>query len=185
MLTIDQKRTLVQDLLSKHGLQIERFLKDRSGRKVLQRTTVEDLFQETAAAAVSSADSFEFLGEEKFLAWMKTIARRTIARSSAPAGLSSPFVRICSSPSSGPGVNESGICARGRTPSSMAALDEQTLRLRRGLDQLPEQYRKVLVLYKIEERTLAEVATELHRTKGATCRLIARATEALRRSLSP
>jgi DNA-directed RNA polymerase specialized sigma24 family protein len=48
---------------------------------------------------------------------------------------------------------------------------------------LPAHYRKVIMLYRIEQRPLAEVAAEMGRTKGATCRLIARAMEMLRKGM--
>jgi RNA polymerase sigma factor (sigma-70 family) len=146
--------------------------------------TVDDLFQETVARAVESADGFVFIDDNRFVAWITTIARRVIARSSPSPAFELRTVRLRHLGSSGPGIPQASLRSPARTPSSLASREEGVSALREAMDQLPEHYRKVLTLYKLEERPLADVAREMSRTKGATCRLIARATQELRRSLS-
>ena len=65
----------------------------------------------------------------------------------------------------------------------MAAGREREIALHDAIGKLPEHYRRVLTLYKLEERPLTEVAARMERSKGATCRLIARAIGQLRDTL--
>lgn len=176
-----ETETTVLGLLTKHSGRIYRFLAERSGAKVLQATTLDDLFQETVVSATRSAHTFTFVNDDQFIGWIKTIARRAIARSIVIKG--KPLVRLRNHGSSGPGVGESGLTPTGRTPSSLVSSVEQRNRLKDALDRLPEDYRKILTIYKLEERPLDEVAREMKRSKGATCQLLARATTKLREVL--
>jgi RNA polymerase sigma factor (sigma-70 family) len=174
---------LVQTLVSKYEPRIRRFIHDRSGPGILKRASIDDLFQETAAAAVSSADRFSYVDDARFIGWISTIARRVIARSSSGSARCFPTVRLRGAESSGPGVRETDLHGRGRTPSSLAASEERAVGLRAAMASLSADHRLVLTLYKLEERPLEEVARRMGRTKGATCRLIARAIGQLRHAL--
>ena len=173
----------VQRLLDRHARAIRKFIGRRSGPELLKRTTVDDLFQETVATVIQSADNFVFVDNSRFLCWVYTIARRVMARSLSSARNGPNTIRICRASSSGGGVPEAELMAHTRTPSSMAATRERKTALVRAMQLLPAHYRKVITLYKIEQRPLAEVAAEMNRTKGATCRLIARAMEMLRKGM--
>jgi RNA polymerase sigma factor (sigma-70 family) len=173
----------VEHLLSKHKNEIRRFIGQRSGSVVLQRTTVDDLYQETATAALASAETFEYVGDASFMSWVSTIARRVISHSlRGPQGRASTF-RIRGAESSGTGVSETRLYAPNRTPSSAVADSERSGLLVKVLRELPSDYRTVLQLHGIEERPLAEVAARMNRTKSATCMLIARAMAMLREKL--
>ena len=173
----------VEELLSEHKDQIRGFIGRRSGPVVLKRTTIDDLYQETATEALASAETFEYAGEASFISWVSTIARRVIARSlRGPPGRPST-VRIRGAESSGIGVSETRLYAPNRTPSSAVGDSERRDSLVKTLRELPSDYRTVLQLYRIEERPLAEVAARMNRTKSATCMLIARAMAMLREQL--
>lgn len=174
---------VLEKLINTHESHIRRFLQRRSGPRVLKRATLDDLYQETVAAALASARSFVFRDDRSFLAWISTIARRVIARSVGDPAREARTVRIRRAESSGVGTPEAELLFRGRTPSSLAAAHERHDDLGEAIGKLPEHYRRVLTLYKLEERALAEVAQDMGRTKGATCRLIARAINELREIL--
>jgi RNA polymerase sigma factor (sigma-70 family) len=176
-------RLEVQRLLDRHARAIRKFIGRRSGPELLKRTTVDDLFQETVTAAIQNAGGFVFVDHGRFLCWVYTIARRVMARSLTNATQGPHTLRIRRANSSGVGVPEAELMVPIRTPSSMAATQEHKTALGLAIRTLPEHYRKVITLYKIEQRPLAEVAVELGRSKGATCRLIARAMDMLRKRL--
>jgi len=170
----------VEQLLSEHKDQIRRFIGRRSGSEVLKRTTVDDLYQETAAAALASAGTFKYVDNAGFITWVSTIARRVISHMLRdPQGRLSDL-RIRGTFSSGTGVSESSLYAPNLTPSSAVAGDERSDSLVKAIRGLPAHYRTVLQLYKIEELPLAEVAARMNLTKGACCRLITRAMAMLR-----
>ncbi len=173
----------IERLLVAHRNEIRNFIGRRSGSVVLQRTTIDDLYQETATAALASAETFEYVNDAGFISWVSTIARRVISHSlrSPQARLST--VRIRRAKSTGIGVSETRLYAPNRTPSSAVADSEQSDSLVKGLRELPPDYRMVLQLHRIEELPLTEVAARMNRTKGATCQLIARAMAMLREKL--
>lgn len=173
----------IERLLSTHRNEIRNFIGRRSGSVVLKRTTVDDLYQETATEALASAETFEYGGEADFMCWVSTIARRVISHSlRGPRGRMST-VRIRRAESSGIGVSETRLYAPNRTPSSIVADSERSDSLVKVLRELPSDYRTVLQLHEIEERPLAEVAARMNRSKRATCMLIARAMAMLREKL--
>ncbi len=171
---------MVDQLLAKHERQIRRFLARRSGPLVLRRVTLDDLFQETAAAAIASAHTVAFENDAHFFAWVMTIARRVINGTLTRQGRTPRSVRLRRAQSSGIGIPESELVSPRRTPSSSAAGREHTTRLCEAIDKLPDHYRCVITLYKLDELALADVAQQLGKTKGATCRLVARALKQLR-----
>jgi RNA polymerase sigma factor (sigma-70 family) len=166
---------LIELLVSKHQNTIRRFISKRSGPEVLKHTTIEDIYQEAVAEALASA--------EKFVAWMGTISRRIIARSVARQRNGPAIMRIKGAQSSGAGVLEGHLPLHGHTPSSHVAQHERNNALSVAIQGLPEDYQRVLTLYKIQELPLDEVARRMGRSKGAVCRLVARAVVKLRRQL--
>lgn len=172
----------VHALVFKHERTIRALISKRSGPAVLRRTSVDDLYQDTIAEAFASAGSnrFEFQGDAPFIQWISTIARRVITRSLRDPTNGGKTIPIRRSGSTGVGVPEALLLAPDRTPSSIVAGGDNRLALSDGLRRLPTHYQRVLRLYIIEQRPLGEVAEDLKRSKGATCRLIARATQALR-----
>ena len=70
------------------------------------------------------------------------------------------------------------------TPSVVAAKREQQLRLADALEQLPEDYRQVIILRNIEDLSHEEVASRMQRTPGALRMLWLRALAALREQLT-
>lgn len=173
----------IERLLLAHKNEIRNFIGRRSGSVVLQRTTIDDIYQETVTEALKSADTFQYVNDAGFISWVSTIARRVISHllRGAPGRLST--VRIRRAESTGIGISETHLYALNRTPSSAVAGSEQSDSLAKILSELPSDYRMVLQLHRIEERPLTEVAARMNRTKGATCQLIARAMAMLREKL--
>jgi RNA polymerase sigma-70 factor (ECF subfamily) len=173
---------LVAQLIQRHGAQVRRIIERRSGPAVLERTTVDDLYQETVAAALTSAPAFQYRDDARFIGWITTIARRTISKHMDHGR---PVVgRIKRDDSTGVGVFASHLPGREGAPSSAISAEEAAMRLREAIKALPEDYRQVVILYRIEERPLSEVATTMGRSKVATCRLLARAFSKLRKTLA-
>lgn len=177
--TSGDKAAMVTALVARHESRIRAIIARRSGPQVLRWTTVDDLFQETVAAALAGSHSFVFVGDGAFLAWIGVIASRMVARSLQDRERHVLPWRIVVNEERG-GLAETEVFADvAPGPSTRFARSERTQAIRDAIDALPERYRKVLILYKLEERPLAEVAREMGCTKGATARLIARALKQL------
>lgn len=72
---------------------------------------------------------------------------------------------------------------RRSSPSVRAAANEQTLRLARVLDELPENYRQVITLRNLEDLPHEEVARRMNRSSGAVRMLWLRALAELRQRI--
>lgn len=168
-------------LITTNEPKLRALIRRRAGRSVLNRVSLDDLFNEVIAEALSAAKSFEYQGDERFLRWMETITKRVMAR--AVEGPHFILTRLRSPDSLGTGVPAEDIPGNARTPSSIVnQRDERTL-LYKAMDRLPQHYRQVLVLYAAERRPVSAIAAEIHRTEKATYGLLARATAALRECL--
>jgi len=170
--------TSVAALIHRFTPQIRNYIEHRSGG-----ASLDDLFQETVAQALASADHFEYRGDAQFLGWIYIIARR-ITTQAFRRSARLQALRLCGSGSSAAGVPAAGIPGAGGTPSSVAGRSEQCQRLASAIKSLPNQYREILILYRIEERPLVEVARILDKSKTATCHLLARALAKLSEALS-
>ena len=182
--SISNKGSVIRALIDKHEHRIRRFIGRRSGPEVLKRTTVDDIFQETVVTALSSANNFAFQDDDRFVGWISTIARRVISRLASLRKNEPNIVRIKRAESTGIGVPEFQLFSSSRTPSSVESGHERQYALGVALEKLPEHYCMVLKLYQLQGHSLSEVSAEMGRTKGATARLIARATEALRKKMT-
>jgi RNA polymerase sigma-70 factor (ECF subfamily) len=165
------------ELIGRFEPQIRSYVQNRAGGG-----PGDDLYQDTIAAALAAAQRFEYQGDAQFLSWIYTIARRQITQNRRR--MIRPALRLCRSDSSAPGVPESRIPGCVPSPSSAAARSEHCLRLRDAMNSLPDAYREILMLYKIEERPLGEVARILNKSKSATCHLLSRALAHLNEVLS-
>lgn len=170
-------------LIEKHKQIIRQFIIRRSGPAVLKKVSIDDIFQDSITAALSSAHTFSFVDDRQFLGWIYTIIRRIISRTLGR--VTEPnILRIKHHASTGIGITEDNLQSIIRTPSSVVAGHEREHKLAIALDALPEHYGKVIKLYKLENHTLDEVSCIMGRTKGATARLIGRALDALRKKLT-
>lgn len=69
--------------------------------------------------------------------------------------------------------------ARVRSVLSRILLDERSARLERALESLPDAYREIIVLRKLEERSFADIGRRLGKSEDACRMLLARAMTAL------
>jgi len=179
----NDRANMMRTLVARHEPQIRAIICGRSGARVLCWTTVDDLVQDTAAAAIAGAHAFTYRGDGPFLAWIRVLALRIVARSlndrerrmlQAPAPNAAKPSAV--EPTEVVPDDEAG-------PSTICTLAERAQTVRDAIDGLPDRYRKVLTLYRLEERPLGQVAAELGCTKGATARLMDRALKQLRTRL--
>ncbi len=176
----DSGRETILRLVAAHEPSIRRIIGQRSGPGVLRRTTLDDLFQETVTAALRGANSFVYIDDARFVAWMTTIARNVIARTGRDAARRPGERRLKSPESSGVGVVDDELVSPERTPSSVVSARECEVALGRALSRLPDHYREVITLYRIEGLSMADVAERMGRTESACCSLFLRAMKVLR-----
>jgi RNA polymerase sigma-70 factor (ECF subfamily) len=139
---------------------------------------VEDLVQETCLRAFRDIGNFTYQSPGSFLRWLSTIADHAIIdrtryrNRDRRAGQEVPF-RSASNPL-GPDPADS------KTPSRLFAQQEAVERLLGRLDALPQDYRQVLILAKIEGLSTAEISERMGKSREAVALLVYRALKRFR-----
>jgi RNA polymerase sigma-70 factor, ECF subfamily len=142
-------------------------------------TEVEDVLQETFFEAFRDIGQFRYEKPGAFLGWLSKIADHVIADAARFHGRQKrravDVVRFRSAGNpDGPEPIDSV------TPSLLLAEKENLLALIQKLDQLPEDYRRVILLAKVEGLSNPEIAEHLGRTREATALLLHRAIKRFR-----
>ncbi len=153
----------------------------RLGPELRSRLEVDDILQETLLKAFTQLIHFEYRGPGSFLHWLSLIAEHVIvdqARHEGRAKRHAGEMLRLKSPSNPDGVEPANTL----TPSRLLALDESLRRLYQKLDALPEQYREVILLSKIECLSTGEVAARLGKTREAIALMLHRALKHLRQA---
>jgi RNA polymerase sigma-70 factor, ECF subfamily len=141
---------------------------------------VDEVLQETFLAAFRQLDQFEYRAPGSLLSWLSRIADHVIvdhARfESRQKRHAAEMVRFRSeSNPMGPEPADS------RTPSRMLAEKEAVEALLARLNALPEDYRQVIVLAKVEGLSTQEIAERMDRSREAVSLLLHRAIQRFRR----
>jgi len=139
---------------------------------------VEDVLQETFLEAFRDINQFRYEKPGAFLGWLSRIADHVIADTARFHGRRkrrADLVRFRSAGNpDGPEPVDSA------TPSRLLAEKENLLALIQKLDQLPEDYRRAILLAKVEGLSNAEMAERLGRTREAAALLLHRAIKRFR-----
>jgi len=137
--------------------------------------TADDLVQETLLEAVRSAPGFR--GESALTTWVCTIARRRLARHYERERRQEVARQGLRLVAGGELADGGGDDDRGG--SEVDQRDEVV----RALGRLSPLHRQVLVLKYLDNRSVAEIATELGRSRVQVQSLLQRARSALRRQM--
>lgn len=139
---------------------------------------VEDVVQEVCLRAFRDLGRFEYRSPGSFFRWLSAIADHVIVdrvRYADRACRAGEEVRFRSE--SNPHGPEPAVTA---TPSRLFAQQQAVELLLRRLDALPEDYRRAIVMAKIEGLSTAEMAERLGKTREAVALLVFRAVKRFR-----
>lgn len=148
------------------------------------KVDLSGLVQQTLMEAHGHREEWEPLPEKRRVAWLRTAfannLRDEIRRFQSLArdvGRERPIAEA---------VEESAariddlLEGGGSSPSKRAIRRENAVRLAEALERLPEDQRNAIELHHLEQVPVAEIATELGRSKAATAMLIYRGLKKLR-----
>lgn len=158
------------------------------GRRLQGKIDADDLIQETFLKAHRDFAQFRGDSEGQLVAWLRQILATNLAmqvrRFFGTQGRDARLERdLADDLERSSQVWGAGLAAPTSTPSMKAMRREQAVLLAQALDRLPADYREVLILRHMEERTFSEVAEQMGRTLDSVKKLWARALASLRRSL--
>ena len=166
-------------LLKRHGPSARRALAGKIPKRWQSVLSEEDVLQQTYADAAAKIRHFESPHEHAFAKWLVTVALRNLGDAIKMLGTGKAGGdrwRVEDPPTALLGVITG-------TPSRVAAGAEAKSALERAVAQLPELYRRVVVMYDLEERTIQEVAEALKRSPGAVYMLRQRAHQRLHETM--
>ena len=156
-------------------------------RRLRGKVDAADLVQETFLEAHRDFAQFRGTTEATLLAWLRQVLARNLANLGRRYGTQRREVRLeralAVELDESSRVLDQGLAAPGSSPSHQAARREQAVLLADALDQLPADYREVLILRHLEGLSFPEVARRMGRSLDSVDKLWARALARLRRSL--
>jgi RNA polymerase sigma-70 factor, ECF subfamily len=155
------------------------------GRRLQGKVDAADLVQETFLAAHSHFAQFQGAGEAEFLGWLRQILASRLAKLIRRfCGTKRRDVRLerqlAVEMDQSSRLLDRSLLAASSSPSHRAARREQAVLLADALEQLPDDYREVLVLHHLQGLSLPEVARRLGRTLDSVKNVWLRALARLR-----
>jgi RNA polymerase sigma-70 factor (ECF subfamily) len=153
------------------------------GQDLRSKGGASDLVQETFMEAQRDFARFQGSSPEELRAWLRQVLLHNAgAFTRRFRGTTKRAVeREIALPAGGTSTNpRPDLAGSTPTPSGMAVAHEQALALRRALERLPEEYRRVVVLRFEEERSFEEIGRLTDRSPDAARKLWSRAMERLR-----
>jgi RNA polymerase sigma-70 factor (ECF subfamily) len=165
---------------------LKQFVRFHSGPVIRARECDTDIAQSVCREAVADRKKFVHGGSHGMKTWLFTRAWRKIqdrvrfhTADKRDIGRETPIQRGTGS-GSGPGPIP---LADSATPDRIAIEGELERRLKEAIEQLPDDYRKVVVLSRFEGLSHSEIAGQIGRTEVATRKLLHRALVTLARSV--
>ena len=157
------------------------------GQRLQGKLDASDLVQETFLEAHRDFAGFRGRTEGEFVHWLRRILVTNLANLVERYTARRRDVRlerqlVVGLDRSSQALDR-GLVARQSSPSQQAARHDQALLLANALEQLPDDYRQVLILRHLEELTFPDVARRMKRSLDSVKNLWARALAQLRRSL--
>ena len=171
-------------LLDTHRRRLAILAHYRLGPQLRSLVEIDDILQETLLKSYLQFDQFTYRTPGSFMRWITRIMDHVIADAARHHGRKKrqatqllPF-RSDSNPG-GPEPSDS------RTPSRLLAQDEGLHTLMRELDELPDDYREVILLARIESLSTREVAERMGKSREAVALLLHRAVKRFKQLHNP
>lgn len=181
---MDGDRQALAALLEILGPRVRARIAPKISGPVQTSLDADDVMQVTYLEAFLRIDAFTSGGVSGFLAWLTRLAEHNLidaVRALDAAKRGGQARRITPTNHDESMANFVEILGvTSTTPSRVNARREGVDHLRGALGRLPPDYEKVIRLYDIEQRPIADVAVALGRSEGATWMVRARAHDRLR-----
>jgi RNA polymerase sigma-70 factor (subfamily 1) len=159
-------------LLELHTPELRRVIARKLSARFQSLLSEEDVMQQTFTDAFLDIGRFKPGPGSVFFAWLTTLATRNLQDAIRMLEADKRGGRMRRVTPGGSDESYAGLMEKlggpTTTPSGRAARDEARAALDDAISKLPDHYRRVVQMYDLEERPLAEVAAALERSHGAT-----------------
>jgi RNA polymerase sigma-70 factor, ECF subfamily len=175
-------------LLERYRSYLSLLARVQIGRRMQGKLDVADVVQETFLEAHRGVGLFRGSTEAQFLAWLRQIMVAILANQVRRYfGTKRRDIRLERELQDGLDRSSvylgSHLIAAQSSPSAQASRREQAVLLADAMEELPEDYREVIILRQIEGLSFSQVALRMGRTEDSVKNLWARALVRLRRLL--
>lgn len=163
-------------LLSRHLPAVRAFVRAHMGPQLRAHESSSDLVQSVCRELLTHQERFQYPGEQQFLAWLYTTARRKISNRVRDLGRDKRDARREIGGLAESAMAELGAAyARVSSPSGRVLRAEEIARLEAAIDQLPEEQREVVTLAHLAGLSRAEIGAQMGKTEEAVRALLHRA----------
>jgi RNA polymerase sigma-70 factor (ECF subfamily) len=175
-------------LLERYRGYLELLARLQIGRRLQRKVDAADLVQEAFLKAARDFASFRGATAEEWANWLREIlacstanlVRHYLGTRRRDQRLERELAAELDQSSR---ALDGGLLARGSSPSQRVVRREQALQLADALNQLPDDYREVLILRHLEELSFPDVAGRMGRSLDSVKNLWTRALARLRRTV--
>jgi RNA polymerase sigma-70 factor (ECF subfamily) len=164
-------RPALETIFERYAPRLLAVIRLRMGPSLRARLESGDVLNAALLKAFQRLDQFERAGGASLMAWLARIAENEIRDQADYHGRRRRDAARVVETEGGP----DGLAAALRSQSSRVILDEELRRLGRALERLEPDHREVIVLRRLQELDLAQVATRMGRSADACRMLLARA----------
>jgi len=166
-------------LFEKYRKRISLLLYCKVGDHIRQQVSVQDLIQETFLRAYRDFGRFKYLGPGSFMGWLSTIADHVVTDRSRLQNRqkrkAADILRFRSD--TNPQGPDPAISV---TPSRIYEGQEKLEELKKILNSLPEDYRQVIILAKVNGCLTEEIAQQMGKSRQNVSLLLHRALKRFR-----
>lgn len=155
----------------RHLPRLRAFIRLRCGPAIRARESASDLAQSVCREVIEDLDRFDYQGEPAFLGWL-------FAKALSKVRDRNRYHRA-QKRDHGREVSIADQYATIVTPSRVAGGHEEVQRMEGAFDELPEEYREVIVLRKLADLSYEEVGARLGKSAAAARALCDRAMKRL------
>ena len=177
-------RSALDQLCVVYGERVRRVIRLRMGKELRSKLESMDVVQDVLMCAFRDLGDFTYISEGDFLRWLRTIAENRTRDNLDKLHADKRDIRketpldddASSSRNDRVRIFEP---ARNTTPSLLLSRREELDKLEKAVDKLKPEYRKVIILAKIEGLSYKEIGDRLGKSADAAGHLLLRAMVAL------
>lgn len=142
---------------------------------VQAKVGASDVVQETLAAAHRNFEQFQGKTAEEWRGWLRVILKNQLLATTRQFAAAKRDIQR-----EGPLADAERMKDQQPTPRTTALQADEALRLRRAMERLSEDHRRVIMLHKWEQLSFREVSQQMNRSEDAVKKLWSRALRSLK-----
>ena len=180
----DGNESALNQLWKVYGARVHWIMRLRMGGELRSKLESMDLVQDALLSALEGLGNFTYKNDGDFLRWLSTIAENRLRDNLDKLHADKRDIRKETRLDNFVSTTKGGFIRfpgpiEATTPSVIMSRKEEFDNLTKAIDQLKPEYRKVIILAKIEGLSYKEIGQRLDKSKDAVGMLLSRAMVAL------